>query len=434
MCTYENCAEGDQQYDNFNDWVSHEVNVHRHEIAQPASPSQQHSEECHSTLGFSKGSFQPQSSIAPNDVNRQECPICLEKNPTFYHIGLHLRRLAVFALPDSVGTDEDTILEDQGSNIADVDDEMSVSSQSISSWVGKDSIHEDNEGGELPKRNRSTSKTQEDVNLLEHALRQFDGGFDNSDMERYLAGLADSDTSYREEPINAELPSRMHQVGSTSNISFYVSIDRLEPNYEAQTVQYGPHGYWSPPTIKTGYTTKSRSLFRWRGGTMTHVASHDLVNHPVGEIHDVATVFTQNPDTPHLLVVPFDARRRDILTFPRAWRPLTFRHIPIQNTQHTYSAISANGDQQHIAARGSPRWMPQLLPRVYDKQSQSRSTKIQGGLIGSLPLLIALAAFSAPVSFLQSVLTNCVRPGRWQPHQYPYPAGRKLQNSVGILV
>ena len=163
---------------------------------------------------------------------------------------------------------------------------------------------------------------------------------------------------------------------------------------------------------------------------MTHVASHDLVNHPVGQIHSAATVFTQNPDTPHLLVVPFDARRRDVLTYPGAWRPLTFRHIPIQNTQHTYSAVLANGDQQHIAAGGSPRWMPQLLPRVYD--DQSRSTRIQAGLIGSIPLLIALAAFSAPVSYLQSLLTTCVKPQQWQPHQYPYPAGRTLGCSMSF--
>ena len=217
---------------------------------------------------------------------------------------------------------------------------------------------------------------------------------------------------------------------SAQNMSFYVLIERLEPNYQAQTVQHGPHGFWSPPTIRTGYTTKSISYFHWRGGTMTHVASHDLVNHPVGQIHSAATVFTQNPDTPHLLVVPFDARRRDVLTYPGGWRPLTFRHIPIQNTQHTYSAVLANGDQQHIAAGGSPRWMPQLLPRVYD--DQSRSTRIQAGLIGSIPLLIALAAFSAPVSYLQSLLTTCVKPNQWQPHQYPYPAGRTLGHSMSF--
>ena len=211
---------------------------------------------------------------------------------------------------------------------------------------------------------------------------------------------------------------------TAQNLSFYVVIDRLEPNYQAQPAQHGSYGYWSPPTIRIGYTTRSRSVFHWRGGTMTQIAAHEEVGHPLGQFFSAATVFTQNPDTPHLLVVPFDARRGDVAGYPGGWRPLTFRHVRIPNTQHAYSAVSANGDRQHIAARGSPRWMPQLLPRVYD--DQSRSTRIQAGLIGSIPLLIALAAFSAPISFLPSMLTNCLRLQRWHPHQYQYPAGRKL--------
>ena len=429
MCTYEDCAEGDQQYDNFNDWVSHEVNVHRHNIA----PSQQPSEECRLTPELSKGPFQPQYSISPNDISRQECPICLEKNPTFYHIGLHLRRVAVFALPNSVGTDEDTLPGDQGSNNANVDEENSVSSQSISSWMGKDSMHENDQDGELHKRNRSTSETREGFNLLEHALREFDGAFDESDMERYFAGLASENTSsYREEPINAEPPSQIHQLGSASNISFYVLIEQLGPDYQAQGAQQGPRGFWSPPTIMNGYTTISRSLFLWRGGIMTHIVAHEQVGNPFGHLYSAATVFTQTPDTPHLLAVPFDARRRHVHLYPGAWRHLTFHHVRKDATKRIYSAVSVNGNRQHIAAPGSAHWMPQLLPRIYDDPHRSRSK--QAGLIGSIPLLIALAALSAPISFLQSVLTSCVQPGQWLHHQYPYPAGRKLQNSMGILI
>ena len=206
--------------------------------------------------------------------------------------------------------------------------------------------------------------------------------------------------------------------------SFYVLIDSLEPNYQAQPAQHGPHGFWAPPTIRTGYTTKISNLFHSGNSIMTHIAVNKAVARLPTEVYSTATIFTQNPDTPHLLAVPFDARIRHICHYPGAWRPLTFRHVRIANSEHTYSAVSANGDHQHIAARGTSHWMPQLLPEVYNDQSQS--TRKQAGLIGSLPLLIALAAFSAPTSFLESVLTSCVRPGRWQPHQYQYPAGRKL--------
>ena len=217
---------------------------------------------------------------------------------------------------------------------------------------------------------------------------------------------------------------------SAGSMSFYVRIDRLEPDYQEQPAQHGTHGFWSPPTIRTGYIKKSSTLFHWRGGNVTPIETHDVNHHPLGQLYSAATVFTQNPDTPHLLVVPFNAQTRHVCQYPGGWKPLTFRHVRIENTQNIYSALSANGDRQHIATLGSSKWMPQLLPKVYD--DQSRSTKKQAGLIGSIPLLIAIAAFSAPISFLSSVLSSCVQPGRWQQHQHQYPAGRKLGCPMSI--
>ena len=214
-----------------------------------------------------------------------------------------------------------------------------------------------------------------------------------------------------------------------NNLSFYVRIDQLGPNYQTQQPRYGPHTFWSPPTVRTGYTSGNSSFFRWREGTMVLVAANS-VDLSSAQIHSTATIFTQNPDTPHLLVVPFDARTTHVYQYPGGWRPLVFRHLRIGNTQRTYSAVLANGDRQHIAAPGSHHWMPQLLPRVYDYQSGS--PRIQAGLVGSIPLLIALAAFSAPPTFLTGVLTHCLLPGRWHPHQYRYPAGRKLVRSMSF--
>ena len=163
---------------------------------------------------------------------------------------------------------------------------------------------------------------------------------------------------------------------------------------------------------------------------MTHVAANQAAARPPYQVHSAATVFTQNPETSHILAVPFDGRMRPICLYPGNFKPLTFRHIRIAKTQNIYSAVLANADCQHIGARGSPHWMPQLLPRIYDDQTYS--TRQQAGLIGSLPLLIALAASSAPPSFLESVLTSCVQPGKWKPHEHQYPAGRKLRKSVSI--
>lgn len=78
-----------------------------------------------------------------------------------------------------------------------------------------------------------------------------------------------------------------------------------------------------------------------------------------------------------------------------------------------------------LAAPAAPHWIPIFLPCVYDYRpvlgSTGRPTEQpprSGGLIGSLPLLIGLAAFSAHPTDLVSTLTQCIRPNRWISHLY----------------
>ena len=214
-----------------------------------------------------------------------------------------------------------------------------------------------------------------------------------------------------------------------SDLSFHVQIDLLTPNYQAQPSRNEAHQLWVPPNIRTGYTQGTSILLSWMGGTMTPIAVNDAVCGSLHQIYNSATVFTQNPDTPHLLVVPFDALKIHPYQSPGGWKPLNFRHVRVDKLQRTYSAVSAMGDRQRIAAPGSSHWTPQLLPRIYD--DQIRSPRIQAGLIGNIPLLIALAAFSAPPAALVAVLTNCLRPNYWRPHQFQYPAGRERSSSFG---
>lgn len=435
MCTYEDCAEGDQQYDNFRDWVSHEANTHRDAEWRSASPSGLSSEDLDISLESSKSSSQPQPPklLAPNDTSRQECPICLEENPTFHHIGLHLLKLALFALPNAVGPDGDTIMGDQGSNIANMDDQDSVLSWSVFEKVGMGSLHEDEKDGNWHEGDPETSKdvaptekaTREDVLRFKNALQQADT-LDGKGIKikNIVAGLKPDYTfSYGKKGNNNRPASMVGEDGIAETLSFLIRIDNLEPNYQAQPPQHDSHDYWSPPNIKTGYITRSANYFRWLNGSMIHYPANVPIIQALGPVHSAATVFTQNPDTPHLLVVPFDVKRSDVKKYPGGWGPLSFRHVPTGKTQRSYSAVLANGDHRYIAAPGSPHWMPQLLPEVYD--CQGGDPRLQTGLIGSIPLLIALAAFSAPSTYLLSVLTSCLHLGKWLPHEHMYPSGRR---------
>ena len=353
------------------------------------------------------------------------------KNPTFVHIGRHLQDAAVFALPISMGPDEDNTLEDRGSNTANIDNRDSMSDWSEFEYLEEDHGHKEkididrNEGGaRTPSDTVHLEKTQRDD--VQHLTLTFQhlgkATASGPDIEAYITGLEPDHPFLDRDKAASTRPS---PTIVTARISFYVRLDPLVPNYQEQPARHGPHGFWAPPNIRTAYTRTPGHTFRWMNGNMTHVGPNDPIGGSLHQAYSAATVFTHNPDTPHLLVVPFDAQRANVIEYPGGWRPLVFHHIRIGNTERTYSAVSANGDRQHIAAPGLSHWIPQLLPPVYDYKSGSGSAKIQAGLIGSLPLLIALAVFSAPPGVLVGVLTNCIRPMAWQPHQFQYPAGRK---------
>ena len=214
-----------------------------------------------------------------------------------------------------------------------------------------------------------------------------------------------------------------------SDLAFLVRVDSLKPDYEVQEnrARHHPQGFWAPPNVRNAYIRTNGPLFRWRGGRMA------LVGDPVLESciqpqsqYSAATVFTQIPDTGHLLAVDFDAETRDVRDALGGWRVLSFNHVPSGPNNHngTYSYLDLFGAEQHLAAPGSATWLPQLMPPIYNYQEVTTSghpvpSRTQSsGLIGSLPLLLALAAFSAPPDSLAEAFAS-VQPGMWRPHTLP---------------
>ena len=185
-----------------------------------------------------------------------------------------------------------------------------------------------------------------------------------------------------------------------------------------------------PPNRPNGLTNGQGSLFlRWQGGRISTVPAND----PIRGVdldrytYRASTIFTQNPDTPHLLAVPFDARTTNVYQYGRGWQRITFIHNRVGNSSNAYySYISDQGAEQRIAAPALPHWIDQLLPSWYNCEPR-HAARTQAGLIGELPLLLALAAFSAPPTSPGSLL-NCIAPGRWFAHQQP--TGRRFAESV----
>lgn len=221
--------------------------------------------------------------------------------------------------------------------------------------------------------------------------------------------------------------------GIPENLSFYVRIEPLSPDYNGQPPRHSEPGDWLPPNRLNGLRAGQGrvSFLRWVGGTITTVPPNDQIRttNLDGYVYHAATVFTQAPDTEHILAVPFNARTRSVHTFGRGWQAIRFNHNQAGNNDTYFSYISVRGAERAIAAPGSPRWMPELLPPSHDCDLR-HARRGQAGLIGELPLLFALAAFSAPPNL--PFPSNSMRPGAWDPHGPPY--GRIAERGMVVTI
>ena len=152
------------------------------------------------------------------------------------------------------------------------------------------------------------------------------------------------------------------------------------------------------------------------------------------EFYDAATVFSQARGTDNLLTVPFDARTRNVSECGHDWKCLGFEYKPAQNGD-TYASLAFIGEEEGLPAN-VPAW-GKLIPQPYryqktnDKGNPIPSETSCAGLIGKLPLLIALAAFSAQPDGLRNALTTSrSESGRWVPHNFT--TGRQSLPSLAL--
>ena len=194
--------------------------------------------------------------------------------------------------------------------------------------------------------------------------------------------------------------------------------------------QYGvktDSGYLLTSDRHTNLETALTLFLHCLGGRILPIPENDEVRNITFVTYRTATVFTQQHHTQHLLAAPFDARTRHVRDHGQGWRPISFDHNRIGNTNNYCSHVGTSGQEQRVVAPAQPFLVPQLLPHCYNYQQPvvSAVTKNHEGLTGSLPLPIALAVFSTPASTLE-VLLNSLQPGVWRAHGNPYPSGRNL--------
>ncbi|KAL8922276.1 MAG: hypothetical protein Q9208_005246 [Pyrenodesmia sp. 3 TL-2023] len=239
------------------------------------------------------------------------------------------------------------------------------------------------------------------------------------------ASSAQSSSASASAPLPRQIPS---------DLSFLVRYEPLSPNYAKQGRRTGTDGnnFWAPPNKKDAYyrDRNGARFFRWKGGRATEISNSSYGNRL--RTYGVATVFGQYKDTPHLLAVGFDAETKDVAEEPGGWKVLSFNHT--QDPQGSWlSSIGVTGTQQLLAAPGSRHWMPQLVPEIYNYDSrQIAAVPTSAGLIGDLPILFGLVAFSAPPEQLSRVMISCMRPNAWIHHNYAH--SRDTERGMVITV
>lgn len=201
------------------------------------------------------------------------------------------------------------------------------------------------------------------------------------------------------------------------DLSFIFTVRHLDPDYTIQKVQRTPRFHWMPPTKRNAFKPGELYLFHWVGGRV-----HERDASLRGAHFDSATVFTHMVDSGHLLAVELDAQEIDVESTDQGWRELSFHHEQEGNSGRTYSNVVALGPEDKIAAP-SRHLKTQLLPQIYDCQ-QADTSVTNAGLIGSLPILLAMAAFTAAPEHLATVFTKYVEPGVWRNHP-PLGNGRE---------
>ena len=169
---------------------------------------------------------------------------------------------------------------------------------------------------------------------------------------------------------------------------------------------------WMPPVMAAEFSPGGQQrLFRWHDGNM------QTFNQPCpgdNQKYSAATIFSQG-QSKALLAVLCDARSTNAID-AWGWKSLKFEAAE-PPAAPTVSRVGPDLKYERLRAPGGQSWVGQLLPPCYHNQDQLTSGPTITGLVGRLPILIALAALSTSASKIKDVLSESIRGYKWIPHE-----------------
>jgi hypothetical protein len=193
-------------------------------------------------------------------------------------------------------------------------------------------------------------------------------------------------------------------------LCFCFFIKSIEPDYGIQArLQTQPaNPLWVPPTKMDAF--KNRGItgwYSWRDGEVQKVANTDVDTHL--RLHRTTSMFWC-ADRQAFLHVPYDCTRVNVGIkrdgVPLKWERLSFHHKEFKQAE-CISLVGYRYEKNELGAEGSPAWVPELIPSVY--QLHKPSEYQQCHLAGDLSVLIALAAFSTVPADMVATIRDSFR-------------------------
>jgi hypothetical protein len=215
------------------------------------------------------------------------------------------------------------------------------------------------------------------------------------------------------------------------------------------------HGAWRPPRPKYSNVSVSGTTERWfefednsteqiKGPSlrdMTHYKTYSFYHHQGKkwiypsdatqyQVGDGSGNNIMSGRDPHRVYGGSDSSESDFEESSwEDWTELTFQWLdPSQTIGGVSLASLRNAENQLFTQRADQKALLELIPpRYHAEQRRWTENTAYGGLIGELPILIALVAYSVPPKQVRSRMPDCFRlPHR--SHGLRRPSECKLQH------
>jgi hypothetical protein len=229
------------------------------------------------------------------------------------------------------------------------------------------------------------------------------------------------------------------------NLGFLYQIDALETSYDEKHPRRilsvgGSKGndiakLWFPPIRKQQFKRRPGHLYRWPGEEESEKLEGDERPENLKKFQ-VASVFFQAKQD-NFLAVFKDCAKYDIADEDYGWSQIGFHRQNHPNFGILSEVDIGTESPILVAPADGSSWMPQVVPEVYNYDTKSPSaTKFKGhpgGLCGKLSLLIAMAAFSAPVNAAEDVVSKYFGYKTWEKHLFETGIGRMFNPPLKVL-